>query len=377
MTVLIIIVIALIALVLYLYFNRRRERVTRHTPYIEALIALLEHQDSVAMKKLKEAVSVDSDLVDAYIRLGDLYREKGDVSRALQIHQSLTVRPTLKKHEEKRVYYALVKDMLASNRPNKAVSFLKEILKIDKKDSQAQEMILRMYEDMGNFSDCITMYEDMKRRARSEQRLAFYYAAAAHTKLKNPDEEDETEQEKEAVGMLRKALRTAPESFTALYYMAKYFEQKGDLKKAREYYNKIMTTHPDHAFAIIPEFEKVYFELDLYDKIEPIYEKIFGKNPRNFAVGLALAKVYEKKDDAQRSHEIYSRLSDLFPHSMLTKLHMLKTMVDDESTKERIEEMEERISHMQYRCANCKFETEKYNLLCPRCHAIESFLPYL
>ena len=62
MTFLIIIVVALIALVLYLYLHRRRERTTGYTPYIEALVALLEDNEELAMKKLKEAVNIDSRL---------------------------------------------------------------------------------------------------------------------------------------------------------------------------------------------------------------------------------------------------------------------------------------------------------------------------
>jgi len=138
MIVLIILVVALIACVLFLYFYRKREKATGHTPYIEALIALLENKENLAMKKFKEAVSIDSDLVDAYVRLGDLYRKKGDVERAIQIHQSLTVRPTLNKHEEKKVYLALVNDMLETTRLNKATSFLKEIINIYKKDKYAR-----------------------------------------------------------------------------------------------------------------------------------------------------------------------------------------------------------------------------------------------
>ena len=87
MTVLILIVFALIAIILYMYFYRQRGKTTAYRPYLESLIALLDNDDDIAMKRLKEAVSIDSDLFDAYLRLGDLYRKKGDAARAMQIHQ--------------------------------------------------------------------------------------------------------------------------------------------------------------------------------------------------------------------------------------------------------------------------------------------------
>jgi lipopolysaccharide biosynthesis regulator YciM len=78
MTALIFIVIALIAIILYMYFHRRREKTTAYQPYLESLTALLDGDDDAAMKRLKETVNVNSDLFDAYIRLGDLYRKKVD-----------------------------------------------------------------------------------------------------------------------------------------------------------------------------------------------------------------------------------------------------------------------------------------------------------
>ncbi len=376
MTVLIIIVVALIAIVLYLYFYRRREKITAYIPYIEGLVGLLENNEELAMKKFKDAVSIDSDLIDAYIRLGDLYRKRGDVSRALQIHQSLTVRPTLKKQEEKKIYYALVQDLLDTSRHNKAISFLKEILKIDKKDKRAYELVLRIYEDMEHYGDCIALYEEGAVKPKEGKKYAFYYASLANSKLKNFTEKN-PDVEKEVVNLLKKALKISANSLTALYYLGNYFGQKGDLKKAKEYYYKLITQHPDYTFLIIPKYEKVYFELGSFDEIIPVYEKIFRNNPENFAVGFALADLYEKKNDIETAKDVYRSLSDKYPKSILPKLRLLKSMVEEESVKEKIDEIENTVSHKMYKCKNCGFDTEKFSFLCPQCHAVESFLPYL
>ncbi|HEC77524.1 MAG TPA: tetratricopeptide repeat protein [candidate division WOR-3 bacterium] len=376
MIVLIILVVALIALVLFLYLYRRREKTTGYMPYIEAMVALLEEDDELAMKKFKEAVRIDSDLIDAYIRLGDLYRKKGDVSTAIQIHQSLTVRPTLKKREEKRIYYALVKDLLETNRHNKAISFLNEILKIDKKDKNARELILKIYEDMESFGDCLALYQESGFKKKSDKRHAFYCASFAHNKLKDISGEN-PDAEKEAVGLLKKALKIFPESLSALYYLGDYFERKHDLKKAREYYHRLLTKHPDYAFLIIPQFERVYFELDLFDEIIPIYEQIFQQSPKNFPVGLALAEIYEKKNDMETAKSVYARLKEVYPKSIVPKLRLLKLSVDDEKLKENIAEIENTVRHKNYRCKNCGNQVERFSFICKKCHAIESFLPYL
>lgn len=376
MIVLIIIIVALIAIILYFYLYRQREKATGYTPYLEALLALLENNEDLAMKKLKDTVSINSDLVDAYIKLGDLYRKRGDIARAIQIHQSLTVRPTLRRHEEKKVYYALVEDSLHANRPNKAVSFLKEILKIDKKDKQAQALILKINEDMENYGDCVSMYEEGRFKPKEQRRHAFYYASMANNRLKNLPEEN-ADLEKEAFNLFKKALKILPNSLTALYCLGNYFEQQGDLRKAQEYYLKIFKQHPEHAFLIIPKFEKVYFELGSFEEIIPLYEKIFQESPKNFSVGFALANLYEKKNDMESAKDIYRKLSELYPKSILPRLYELRLMTEDKLIKRNIAEIEKNIRRQDYICNNCGFETQNFSFICPRCHAIESFLPSL
>jgi len=370
---LIIILIALIAIILYLYFYRHPEKKSGYTPYIDALIALLENNEALAIKKFQEAVNIDTDLIDAYIRLGNLYRSKGDLPRAIQIHQSLTVRPTLKKGEEKKVYSALVEDFLAANRPNKAISYLKELLKIDKKDKAARELLLKIYEDLESYADCISLYEEKNGLKKDEKRHAFYYAALANNKLKGQSPQDE----EEAMQLFKKALKFSSNSLSALYSLEQYYERKGDLKKVKEYCLKIVGHHPKYAFLILPKLEKVYYELGSFNEVIPIYEKIFSSDPKNFSVGFALASLYEKKNDIDAAKNVYQKLSTGYPKSLLPKITALKLCTDDKSLHRIISQIEKMIKKTQYTCKNCRFETDKFTFVCPQCHAIESLLPSL
>lgn len=376
MTVLIIIVVALIAMTLYLYFHRQREKKTGYHPYMDALIALLDNNEELAMKRLKEAVNADSDLFDAYVRLGNLHRKRGDPVRAMQIHQSLTARPTLKKHEEKKLYYSLAQDALAAKRPNRAISFLKEILKIDNKDNDAYGLILKIYEDMGSYGDCIAVYEEGKFAPKNDYRRAFYYAMVARDKMEKMSEEDQ-EKGKEASNLLRKALRIAPDSITATFYMGNLFERRGDIKKARENYLKIIDEHPEYAFLVIPHFERTSFELGSFNDILPIYEKTVTKYPRNFSVACALANLYEKKNDLDAAQGLYMKLAEQFPRSILPRIRMLKLKTSDDTMLVDLDEMESLAYAAEYSCSNCGNTARNFTFLCEKCHAIESFSPVL
>jgi lipopolysaccharide biosynthesis regulator YciM len=94
-------------------------------------------------------------------------------------------------------------------------------------------------------------------------------------------------------------------------------------------------------------------------------------------VAFALADLYEKKNDLIGAKEIYSKLIDIFPNSALPRLRLLKTNIKDKSLKEKLIEIEETVAHGNYCCEKCGFNIDAFVLLCPRCHAPESFLPCL
>jgi lipopolysaccharide biosynthesis regulator YciM len=376
MTALIIIIIALVAFILYLLFYPRKKKIFSHQPYLEALAALLDNNDDLAVKKLKEAVNIDTNLVDGYIKLGNLYRKKGDRQRAIQVHQSLTVRPTLKKDEEKKVYYALVDDYVADKRPNKAISFLKEILKIDKNDRQARTTLLNIYEDTGNYADCIAAYEEGGPEFRDERRRAFYYAAMANSRAKEPAS-DEPPDEKDIVNLYRKALKILPDSIAGLYYMAEYMKTAGDLKKVKDNCLKLVHRYPDFTFLVQHNLEKVLYDLGSFDEIVTLYERIFSQNPRNFTVGFALADLNEKKNEIESAKDIYRKLGDIYPRSLKPKLRLLKLTAEDKQLKRELNDIDKSITDAKYVCSVCHFESNRFAFICPRCHALESLYPAL
>ncbi|MEO0206567.1 MAG: tetratricopeptide repeat protein, partial [candidate division WOR-3 bacterium] len=317
-----------------------------------------------------------TNLIDGYIRLGNLYRKKGDIERAIKIHQSLTVRPTLRKEEEKKVYLHLVHDYLQSNRPNKAISFLKEMLKIDKNDKTARDLLLKVYEDLNNYQDCIAVCEDYSSGSIDGYRLAYYYSALANAKLSEPSEE-ETERSREALNMLKKALKIKSDSLSALYAIAEFYKNHGELKKAKEYYLKLLEFHPDYAFLIMSELEKTAYEIGTFEQIIPLYEKIFKQNPKNFAVGFALATLYEKKNEIDQAKEIYRRIGELFPESLLPRLYIMKLSTDTKSIRKEIVDIEKLLAQNKFVCSKCGNKTKKFTFICPNCRSIESYLPQL
>jgi hypothetical protein len=119
------------------------------------------------------------------------------------------------------------------------------------------------------------------------------------------------------------------------------------------------------------------YELDLFDEIFPIYEQIFTDDPKNFTVGVALANLYEKKNDKERMQEVYHKLTDVFPESILPKLRQIRMSVDDNQVIDTVIQVERAAYQKKLTCSNCGHSTSKFSLLCSKCGSLESLLPSL
>ena len=69
------------------WIDRRRARESHH--YVLGLNFLVANQIDLAIEELSQAARVDSDALEIHLILGNVHRERGQVARAIQVHQAL------------------------------------------------------------------------------------------------------------------------------------------------------------------------------------------------------------------------------------------------------------------------------------------------
>src|SRR5438309_6146201 len=79
------------------WIDRRRARDSPHS--ILGLNFLVSNQIDLAIEELTRAASLDGDALEVPMILGNLYREKGQVGKAITVHQSLLQRASLTRVE--------------------------------------------------------------------------------------------------------------------------------------------------------------------------------------------------------------------------------------------------------------------------------------
>src|SRR3989304_2724203 len=70
-----------------------------HPEYFKGLNYVLNEQPDKAIEVFIKMLEVDSETVETHLALGNPFRRKGEVDRAIRIHQNLIARPTLSRVE--------------------------------------------------------------------------------------------------------------------------------------------------------------------------------------------------------------------------------------------------------------------------------------
>src|SRR5216117_2905763 len=133
------------------WIDRRRARDSPH--YILGLNFLVANQIDLAIEELARAASLDADALEVHMILGNLYREKGQVGKAITVHQGLLQRPNLSKLEHAYVLLCIGLDYKRGGFVDRALEAFNEVLRLDPNNSYALVNLQKLYEGQHQWSD--------------------------------------------------------------------------------------------------------------------------------------------------------------------------------------------------------------------------------
>jgi len=299
------VVLAVIAVAVWSIVGGRRKARARRPPYIVALGALVDGDEETALAELKAAVRQDTNNVDAYLRLGDLFRRRGDNERAYQLHRELASRPGLPKDEMAKVQTALSRDHRALERLQRAADAAREAVRLAVDPSEALNELLEVQEEQKDFAGAFqTMKEILKRGGRTREgtrELAEYRARQGESML-------EAGGLKDAERVLKEARKLDAQSPAARRAWGRLRERLGDYAGAVEAWDGDETMFAD--------LERVRFLDGSFSEMEDTYSRFLEKTPGDEAASFGLARFLRRKGQADAALEACRSALSLHPDSV-------------------------------------------------------------
>lgn len=132
---------------------RREPKSSAHGPRERALgralLGWIDGDLEAAERELAALVREDSNDVLAYLALGRIYRERGEVGRALRVHQNLALRRDLPSDLRSRARLALAEDLRAGGYRERAIAAYREVLASEPRNAAAIEALAQLCAEAG------------------------------------------------------------------------------------------------------------------------------------------------------------------------------------------------------------------------------------
>jgi len=371
----IILVIVLFVVAAVALASRRGERQTSdQDPYTEALKRLVDGDRDGAYAELQRAVKSGRAPTDAYIKLGSLLRERGQSEKALQIHQSLTVKTNLTRSEKTELFLNLAEDYARLGNSDRAVKVLETAVRnLQLRDPEVYGTLSRHYHLLGNHEKAYEALKESKRTGGvTDRELALYLASTGEQFAENGNP-------REARKLLQRSLKHDQECAPALLTLGNLADSEGEVDQAIELWRRVALLSPQLSGTALQRLERTLYEGGRFSEIERIYRDVRDARNGDEAANLSLAAFYKKQGRVDDAIQLLEDYLAVYPDSVRGALLLTSFYAKyrkDEMLDRFLDESMKRNTHTtQYVCCACDFRSPSMRWHCPRCHRFDSFAP--
>ncbi len=262
--------------------------------YVVGLNYLLNEQPDKAVDVFIKLLEVDSDTVETHLALGSLFRRRGEVDRAIRIHQNLIARPQLSTVQRKEALMALGQDYMSAGVFDRAERIFLEVLSLGgERETRPLQGLLAIYQQEKAWEKALEILKKLERATGNSlsSQASHYYCEMAQEAIKAGLDE-------RAQVLIQEALEIDKQSVRASIMLAQLEMKAGHFKQAVRALKKV--PEQDHEFLseIINPLLQCYRELDALDECIDYLEQLLESHPRSsivFAIGEYLKQ--EKSED--------------------------------------------------------------------------------
>lgn len=116
------------------------------TTYFRGLNYLLNEQPDKAIEVFLQIAEVDKDTIETQFAIGHLFRRRGEVDRAIRLHQSLIARQGLSEEQKTQAVLALGEDYMRAGLLDRAETLFSDLVRLDVHAPQALKHLIAIYQ---------------------------------------------------------------------------------------------------------------------------------------------------------------------------------------------------------------------------------------
>src|SRR5688572_1943619 len=339
--------------------------------YFKGLNFLLNEQPDKAIEAFIEVVKVDPQTVELHFALGSLFRRRGEVERAIRMHQNLVERPDLAAEQKLAALFELAQDYFKAGLLDRAEElFLK--LEPTSYAEQALRFLLEIYEQEKEWHKAIEIAGKLEAvTGRSHQKeIANFCCEMAINEIMHSRPEAARPHLAEALAHHRLCVR-------ANMVLGDLEAAAGRPVAAIDAWKRIESQNPQYLALVGERIYNAFKQLNKVEEGTNLLRGYLAKYPSLDLVNVVFQATLENSgtEPAYRLvRDELRRMPTLLGLDKLIEAQLLEAPLDRRRDLELIRTLVSQ--HTQnlamYKCDNCGFRARQYYWHCPACAAWRS-----
>jgi lipopolysaccharide biosynthesis regulator YciM len=336
-----------------------------HPDYLTGLDYLVTEQPDRALDMFLKLMDANAETIETHFALGSLYRRRGEVERAIRIHQNLLARKELAPEHREQALLALAQDYLRAGVLDRAEGLFQQVSEVPRLRVSALDALRGVYERQHDWSQALGAYRQLAliKAAPARTVAAHYLCELATVAIERGD-----------IVVARSLLNQARDEALPFPRAALLGAQIAEREAQHELAVKLLR----QALAESPT---------LLQEELPHLLRLVGPAERDTILGELVAQT-ELRDFDELKRLVFAAIAADLGSAAPLRASIERVFSQDATLQALWQEgptQSERIAQEigallaqaeKYRCNECGFSGRNFYWHCPACHAWDSFEAY-
>ena len=345
---------------------RRKRRHERRARYLEGVRYLLDDKPDRALEVFLSLSEIDDETVDTHFALGSLYRRRGEVERAIRVHQHIVDRTSLSAGTRDAALTELARDYFRAGLYDRAEELFLSLAESGREPALALSHLVRIYEIQHEWQQAADAHKRLRSVGVPEQpaAIAHFYCEMAEAAIAVQDYP-------RAIEHLDSATREQHDFGRSAILRGDLARRQGDPGLAVRLYRSVVRRDFHLLALVLPRLADAAKQAGEPQQFDETLEELVRNgagNPAEIAYAAIVSGYYDDPVILDCVREMLTIDSDLRD---MTAAFLPSAA---EPTHEQLHAIAGALRnvvlrHARYRCSQCGLDSSKFLWQCPACHA--------
>ncbi|MET1253694.1 lipopolysaccharide assembly protein LapB [Aliikangiella maris] len=343
--------------------------------YFVGLNYLLNEDADKAIDTFVSMLEIDSETVETHLALGNLFRRRGEVDRAIRIHQNLIARPSLSTAHRKMSLLELGYDYMAAGLLDRAENIFNELVADQAHKQASLKQLLLIYQQTKDWQNAIKVSERLQPGASSSVKveISHFYCELAEVKLSQ-------QSHREAMAFVKKAISADPYCARASLIGGNVEYSLGRFKPAIKAYRELIRQDIELLPEALNQIVSCFKQLNDFKGLTIFLQNAIEQGAGITCILVLAEQIESEQGDIAAGHFIAEQMAQHPSIKGLLKLIDIYLRHASDSARPSLQMLQDVVGKLLqnkpvYHCNRCGFDSKSLFWQCPGCKTWGSVKP--